>query len=75
MNKAVSQFDNITAKDSVKHRVERDIASINQKIISLESEPRSNDQLLAAYRLMLKTRTEVLRCLTDTYNKGGSYRH
>ncbi|MDO3381941.1 hypothetical protein [Gilvimarinus algae] len=64
MRKAVSQFHDHSAKHSVKHRVERDIAALNRKIVHLENEPRCNDQLLAAYRMMLETRTEVLECLT-----------
>lgn len=75
MNKAASHLYNHTAKYSVKHRVERDIDSFNRKISSLENEPRSNDQLLAAYRLMLKTRTEVLACLTDSLNSDSEVSH
>lgn len=66
MHKAVSQLQNNTAKYSVKTRVEKDIASINNKIMCLENDPKGNDQLLAAYRLMLRTRTEVLQCLRES---------
>ncbi len=58
-----------SAKFSVLHRVETDIASLNRKICQLQREPRGNDQLLAAYQLMLKTRTEVLACLLETLER------
>ncbi|WP_049723839.1 hypothetical protein [Gilvimarinus polysaccharolyticus] len=58
-----------SAKFSVMHRVESDIVSLNRKIQQLEHEPRGNDQLLAAYRLMLQTRTEVLRCLLEAMER------
>lgn len=54
-----------TAKQAVRVRVEKDIVTIKRKITALEKEPRRNDQLLAAYRHMLKTRTDVLECLTQ----------
>lgn len=53
------------ARLAIKNRVEKDIAALNRKILLLESEPRRNTQLLAAYRLMLETRTEVLECLSQ----------
>ncbi|BFM21275.1 hypothetical protein [Gilvimarinus japonicus] len=58
-----------SAKFSVMHRVENDIVSISRKIQRLEHEPRGNAQLLAAYRLMLQTRTEVLACLLETLER------
>ena len=70
MRNATSQLHDVAVKHSVKHRVETDIDALSRKIIHLEGEPGANAQLLAAYRLMLKTRTEVLRCLLDCMEAG-----
>jgi len=66
MANATAQVHELSLKHAVKHRVESDIAILHRKIINLEEKPRSNGELLAAYRLMLATRTEVLNCLLDT---------
>ncbi|UTF59970.1 hypothetical protein [Gilvimarinus sp. DA14] len=65
MRYAAQQWHQDPARQEIKNRVEKDIAALNRKIVLLESEPRRNDQLLAAYRLMLQTRTEVLQCLSN----------
>lgn len=57
------------AKNAVLHRVENDIASLHRKISRLEQDPLGNYQLLSVYRLMLQTRTEVLRCLLEALNR------
>ncbi|MBU2886120.1 hypothetical protein KO507_10140 [Gilvimarinus agarilyticus] len=75
MHKTANYLYDHSAKHSVKSRVERDIDSIQRKIATLEGEPRRNDPLLAAYRLMLQTRTEVLACLTDTLENEQTYMH
>ncbi len=65
MSNATAHLHEVSLKHAVKHRVESDIAALHRKIVSLESNPQSNDQLLAAYRMMLATRTDVLNCLLD----------
>lgn len=65
MHKTAHHLYDNSAKHSVKARVEKDIVTIKRQITVLENEPRRNDQLLAAYRHMLKTRTDVLACLTQ----------
>lgn len=66
MHNATAHLHEASLKHSVKHRVESDIATLNRKIVHLEHEPDANTQLLAAYRMMLKTRTDVLHCLLDS---------
>lgn len=66
MHNATAHLHDASLKHSVKHRVECDIATLNRKIDHLEREPGANTQLLAAYRMMLETRTDVLNCLLDS---------
>jgi hypothetical protein len=66
---ALTSLPQNTAKNAVLHRVENDIASLNRKISRLEQDPLGNDQLLSVYRLMLQSRTEVLRCLLETLHR------
>ncbi|HEY7884361.1 MAG TPA: hypothetical protein VIC08_05380 [Cellvibrionaceae bacterium] len=70
MRNATSQLHDASVKHSVKHQVESDIAALNRKIALMETEPSANLQLLAAYRMMLTTRTEVLKCLVDCMAAG-----
>ncbi|WP_020208323.1 hypothetical protein [Gilvimarinus chinensis] len=65
MRHATNHWPQDPARLAIKTRVKKDIASLKRKILLLESEPRRNTQLLAAYRLMLETRTEVLECLNQ----------
>ncbi len=66
MQQAAKTLPQDPIRVSVLQRVERDIAHLTDKIHALEQQPHANDQLLAAYRLMLQTRTEVLACLTGS---------
>ena len=70
MRNATAHLHEVSLKHAVKHRVERDIAALHRKSMLLENSPQSNDQLLAAYRMMLATRTDVLNCLLDTMASG-----